>query len=101
MSMQMRIHGDCLVGRGQDRDGPFSLRGKYDAESNWVSLDKAYPWLVVRYEGEWDGQMIHGISRIEAVGFFDTGTFEMWPLKDDKERQIQQEPKALPEPAPA
>lgn len=84
MRMRLAFDGDGITGYGADGDGPFSLRGHYVQEESFVILDKSYSELNVRYRGEWDGQMISGVSTITGEGFFDTGEFEIWPESDEE-----------------
>jgi hypothetical protein len=86
--MRLFFSGDEISGHGADGDGPFTLRGRYVQEDRFVTIDKAYDYLRVVYRGEWDGQMIAGVSTITAEGFFDTGEFEIWPESDEEELRI-------------
>ena len=100
-SMRMRLNfvGDRIVGSGADGDGPFSLGGRYVSEDRFVILDKTYNDIVVHYRGEWDGQMVAGLSTITGPSFFDTGEFEIWPESDEEELRIgRTESLALPVP---
>lgn len=81
---RLEFQGDVISGEGTDRDGPFVMRGKTDGEA--VHLVKAYPWLIVRYNGRWNGAFVAGTSTIGPVQQGERGTFEMWP--EDEEAAV-------------
>lgn len=89
--MRLLFSDEVISGSGVDGDGPFGLRGRYDRETEFVLIEKTYSRLLVQYRGEWDGQIISGISTITAPGFFDTGSFEIWPESDEENLRIAQE----------
>lgn len=91
MRMHLVFDGANISGYGADGDGPFSLRGQYVSEDRFVVIDKSYGRLNVCYRGEWDGQMIAGVSTITAEGFFDTGEFEIWPESDEESLRMARE----------
>ena len=84
MAFSLRFSGDAISGDGTDRDGPFDLAGETDGES--VYITKVYPWLVVRYDGRWNGTFVAGRSTIGPIAHGDFGTFEMWP--EDEEQAL-------------
>ncbi len=89
MRMRLTFTENVISGHGADGDGPFSLRGQYVPEDAFVIIDKSYSELHVRYRGEWDGQMISGVSTITGDGFYDTGEFEIWPESDEEELRME------------
>lgn len=71
---------ECRVfGKGEDRDGPFSIVGEYDPQYDEVRMLKSYPNLRVWYSGIWNGRFLAGESTIECWPYVDYGTFELWP----------------------
>ena len=38
----------------------------------------------MRYNGKWDGAMISGYWTIQSHGYFDSGSFEIWPVKGEE-----------------
>lgn len=95
--MRMRLHfsGGAITGSGMDGDGPFRLAGHYDQQDSFAMIDKSYSALQVKYRGQWDGQMIAGVSVITAPGFYDTGEFEIWPESDTDWLRIEEESQLL------
>ena len=77
--------GDAITGGGSDRDGPFTMIGEIDGAR--VYLIKSYPWLVVRYDGVWNGLFVSGRSTIGPLAHGEFGNFEMWP--EDEESTIE------------
>ena len=73
--------GDAITGEGADRDGPFLIQGEVDGDR--VFLLKAYPWLIVRYDGVWNGAFVAGRSTIGPVAHGEFGTFEIWPENEE------------------
>jgi hypothetical protein len=83
MAMRMTFDDCCIVGAGSDQDGPFTLSGVYDPGTETVQILKAYPTLLVCYEGSWNGRFINGVSVIGHPIPVDLGTFEMWPESEE------------------
>jgi len=99
MSLRLGFSGGSVDGSGGDTIGPFVMSGVYDSASGRVTMTKRYASHRVKYEGTWDGQMISGTWTIKSFGWRDAGGFEIWPLGDDVERQVQFE--EIVEPTPA
>lgn len=91
MAFSLRFVGDRIEGGGTDRDGPFAMEGEVDGDR--VYLLKAYPWLIVRYDGRWNGAFVAGRSTIGPIAHGEFGTFEMWP--EDEETPIEREEREL------
>lgn len=81
--MILQFHGNTLAGGGVDRDGPFTITGEIHPGSWRVRLRKAYSFLQVGYEGEWNGTFIEGRSIIGEWEHRERGTFELWPDRED------------------
>ncbi len=91
MAFSLRFAGDAISGGGDDRDGPFSMEGELDGDR--VYLLKRYPWLIVRYDGVWNGTFVSGRSTIGPLTHGEFGTFEMWP--EDEETTLGSESREL------
>ncbi len=85
MAFSLRFSGDRITGGGSDLDGPFTLEGEVDGDG--VYIVKAYPWLLVRYDGRWNGAFMAGRSTIGPLAHGEFGTFEMWP--EDEEQVME------------
>lgn len=85
MAFSLHFSGNTISGGGSDRDGPFTMKGELDGDS--VYLIKAYPWLIVNYDGRWNGSFVAGRSTIGPLAHGEVGTFEMWP--EDEEQAIE------------
>jgi hypothetical protein len=83
MRMRLFFLGTSIDGNGGDQSGPFTMRGTFD-DGGRVRIRKMYPGHTVHYQGAWDGAMIHGTWKIIEPGFFDSGTFEMWPELEEE-----------------
>lgn len=84
-AFRLEFRGDAISGGGEDRDGPFAMQGEVDGDR--VYLMKTYPWLVVRYDGLWNGAFVAGRSTIGPLGHGEFGTFEIWP--EDEETTME------------
>lgn len=82
MAFRLRFQGHRIDGDGSDRDGPFTLEGENDGTD--VYLIKAYPWLIVRYDGRWNGSFVAGRSTIGPLAHGECGSFEMWPEAEEQ-----------------
>lgn len=71
-----------IMGSGGDDSGQFDVFGEYDEGDVW--LVKRYLDWDVRYNGKWDGAMISGYWTIQSHGYFDSGSFEIWPVKGEE-----------------
>jgi hypothetical protein len=85
MAFSLLFIGNRISGRGTDMDGPFTMDG--EVESDQVYLVKSYPWLIVRYDGRWNGTFVAGRSTIGPLAHGEFGSFEMWP--EDEEEAIE------------
>jgi hypothetical protein len=95
-SIRLTISRGRITGDGSDVDGDFVLDGSYDAEGS-VTIDRRYTrvasgdpggtWAVFRYQGRWDGAMVHG--RWAEIGSpSNGGPFEMWPDRDEDRAEL-------------
>lgn len=82
MAFSLHFLGDRITGGGTDRDGPFEIEGETDGVQ--VYLIKSYPWLVVRYDGRWNGAYVTGRSTIGPLLHGEFGSFEIWPESEEE-----------------
>jgi hypothetical protein len=80
-------HGGEIIGSGSDDSGEFDVSGEF--EHSDVVLVKDYKAWDVRYFGTWDGSMISGRWTITSDGFYDAGTFEIWPEVESIELNVE------------
>ena len=85
MAFSLLFIGDRITGGGTDLDGPFTMDGEVEADQ--VYLVKSYPWLIVRYDGRWNGAFVAGRSTIGPLAHGEFGSFEMWP--EDEELALE------------
>ena len=80
-AFRLSFVGNAISGGGEDRDGEFTTQGEVDGDR--VYLLKAYPWLLVRYDGVWNGSFVAGRSTIGPLAHGEFGAFEMWPEDEE------------------
>lgn len=76
MDLSLTFKEGAVSGLGNDPVGPFSLRGRYDAEKNEVWWTKTYSTHDVFYKGFRDA---HGIWGTWEIGSGFRGGFHIWP----------------------
>lgn len=107
MACRLIFNGDEISGGGEDTGGLFVMDGVYDPASQDVVITKTYPAkLRVIYRGRWDGVMIAGRSSIYGIkgthseGFYDAGSFELWPEDEEVALEKMTETEDQREPMP-
>jgi len=93
MAFSLLFVGNRITGGGTDRDGPFSIEGEVDGLD--VYLIKSYPWLIVRYDGRWNGIYVAGRSTIGPIAHGEFGTFEIWPEDGEGPIDLREAEQAL------
>jgi hypothetical protein len=76
MDLSLSFRAGIVDGRGNDPVGPFTLRGRYDAEKNEVWWTKTYATHDVFYTGFRDSRGIWGTWDIRSIA---RGGFHIWP----------------------
>ena len=78
MDLSLTFKQGVVTGAGGDPVGPFTLEGRYDAESNEIHWTKTYPGRHdVFYKGCRDNRGIWGTWEIPLIP---RGGFHIWPL---------------------
>ncbi|MFZ4507861.1 MAG: hypothetical protein ACOYON_09225 [Fimbriimonas sp.] len=102
--IQLSLSVGILHGTGSDLDGDFVLDGKYDSLSGDVEMARRYTLALDRYTrkpkrdftsvlvlydytGRWDGEMISGTWQQRDYPP-NQGTFEMWPYREEEQREL-------------
>lgn len=85
MKLRLRFFDNNIEGSGRDPMGEFSLSGMFSEDNGRVMFTKEYGAINVDYTGTWDGSMIYGRWNLMDQHYSESGDFEIWPDKDEKD----------------
>ena len=85
MKLRLRFHDCAIEGSGRDPMGEFSIAGMFSESDGRVMFTKDYGAINVDYAGTWDGTMIYGRWNLNDQNYSESGSFEIWPDKDEVE----------------
>jgi hypothetical protein len=97
-AIKLTIAAGHIIGTGSDMDGEFELSGSYSPRNQAVRITRRYTHtaepsqlgvgIPYDYDGVWDGAMVSGRWHPRSNPHYG-GPFEMWPSREEDERELR------------